>query len=136
MKNVVIWVITSAAVISFTASSYIGNQKEAAGNGLQIIDIKLGKAVQDKIIVDETTEFVVNEKVYLWIKTLSGINDSLNITWKQGSYSYMTKLCIGGSPWRTWTYKTASKTGDWTVTLADTKGMILKVLDFKVKDAK
>lgn len=136
MKNVVIWVVTFAVVISLSASAFSGGQKEAAGTGLQIVDIKLGKAVQDKNIVDETAEFVVNEKVYLWIKTSGGINDSLSVAWKQGNYSYSAKLNIAGSPWRTWTYKTASKAGDWTVTLADNKGTILKVLDFKVKDVK
>jgi hypothetical protein len=136
MKNVVIWIVSCAAVIVFTAGAYSGDQKEAAGSSLQIVDVKLGTAVQDKNIVGETTDFSLNEKVYLWIKTSGGINDSLNVTWKQGAYSYLAKLSIAGSPWRTWTYKTASKTGDWTVTLTDTKGTVMKVLDFKVKDVK
>ena len=89
--------------------------------------------MKEKEIVGEDSSFALASKVWLWLKVTGGSNENLTATWKSGEYSKETKLEVGGSPWRTWTAKSVSKAGDWTVTVADSKGNSLKELSFKVK---
>jgi hypothetical protein len=112
------------------ASRLVYPQQTPAG-GIQIEDAKLGKDVKDRQIADETSEFAVNDKVYLWVKTTGGSGESLAVTWKNGDHTYKSSLAIGGSPWRTWGYKVAALPGNWTVSIADSKGTVLKELSFK-----
>ena len=87
------------------------------------------------MITTEDSVFTVNEKVYLWMKVEGGPADSLTVTWKHGDDTYETKLNIGGSPWRTWAYKTAWLAGDWSVTVTSPAGEVLKEMQFTVKPA-
>ncbi|MBZ5498479.1 MAG: DUF2914 domain-containing protein [Acidobacteriia bacterium] len=107
--------------------------KPGQATGIQIVGAKLGKDVKDREITDETTEFSVNDKVYLWLKVTGAAGESLKATWKSGDHTYTSELAIGGSPWRTWWYMTAYLAGDWTITIADSKGNTLKEMSFKVK---
>ena len=111
-------------------------QQDTAVKSLQVAEAKLGKGVQDRQITDETTGFALNEKAYLWVKVVGGPSDSISVTWKTADESYSTKLNIGGSPWRTWSYKTLAKAGDWTVTVSDAQGNVLKEVSFKVDEMK
>ncbi len=117
---------------------YLLNAAQAApaqqtAAGIQVGDAKLGKDVKDRQVTDETTDFALNDKVYLWVKVTGASGEQLKATWKTGDHTYTSDLTIGGSPWRTWCYKTAAIAGDWTVTVADSKGTVLKELSFKVK---
>jgi hypothetical protein len=105
----------------------------AQAAGIQIDDAKLGKDVKDREIVDETAEFSLNERVYLWLRVTGGSGESLKVTWKTGEHTFEAELAVGGSPWRTWCYKTAAVAGEWTVTVADAKGSVLKEMKFQVK---
>jgi hypothetical protein len=101
---------------------------------LEVADAKLGKDVQDRKIVDETTTFEVNEKAYLWMRVVGGPSDSITVTWKTGDMSYESKLNIGGSSWRTWANKTLYNAGPWTVTVTDASGTVLKEMSFTVSE--
>ncbi len=127
--------LTYAAVAIFLAwgATTLRAQEESKPEGIHIADAKLGKDVKERAIVDEDSTFDVNSKVFLWMKTTGGANDSVTVTWKTGDFSYATTLPIGGSPWRTWASKTVSKAGDWTVTVTDASGSVLKELTFSVK---
>ena len=104
--------------------------------GLAIADAKLGSNVQDHEIVGESSTFTLNDRVYLWLKVTGGKDDSVMVTWKTGDLSYSTTLRVGGSPWRTWAYKTAYVAGDWTVTVTDaTSGAVLKEMSFTVSNS-
>jgi hypothetical protein len=107
--------------------------RQAAAPAIQVTDAKLGKDVQDRQIVDETAEFALNDKVYLWLKVTGAAGESLKVTWKNGDHTYNSELAVGGSPWRTWCYKTAALAGDWNVAVADSNGNILKEMSFKTK---
>lgn len=111
-------------------------QEQAAVKSLQIADAKLGKEVRDREIVPDTTGFTVNDRVYLWLRVVGGPSDSLTVTWKVGDETHMAKLNIGGSPWRTWAYKTAYKAGNWTVSVSDASGNVLKEMSFTVEEMK
>ena len=114
-----------------SASRSVYPQQTPAG-GIQIEDAKLGKEIKNKQIADETSEFALNDKVYLWVKTTGGSGQSLVVSWKNGDQVTKRNMAIGGSPWRSWGYKIASLPGNWTVTIADLKGTVLKELSFKV----
>ncbi len=104
-----------------------------ASAGVQTFEVKLGKGVAERQLTDETAEFALGEKVYLWMKVTGAAGDTLKATWKTGDHTYTSDLAVGGSPWRTWCYKTAALAGDWTVTVTDSKGNVLKEMSFKVK---
>ncbi len=101
--------------------------------GLQVVDAKLGKGVQDRKITEEASSFAVNEKVYLWMKIAGGPADSVKVNWKHGDKVEPYTLKVAGNPWRTFASKTASKAGDWTVTVTDANDQVLKEMKFTVQ---
>lgn len=111
-----------------------GAQEMETMSALTVAEAKLGKGVQDREIVDDTTTFALNDRVYLWLRVTGGPADSITVTWKTGDQSHSSKLNIGGSPWRTWSYKTAYTAGDWTVTVSDAAGNVLKEMAFTVNE--
>lgn len=105
----------------------------AQGSGIAIEEAQLGRGVMDRAIIDTTSTFMLNDKVYLWMKVTGGSSDSITVTWKNMDHSYATTLGINGSPWRTWAYKTAAWAGEWTVSVTDAAGNVLKELAFTVE---
>ena len=101
-------------------------------SGLQITEAKLGSNVEDRVLIGEDSTFNVNTKVFLWMRITGGASDQIMVTWKFGATTHITTLIVGGSPWRTWATKTVSKDGDWTVSVTDTSGRVLKEMMFKV----
>ncbi len=120
---------------SFSQDTAAAPKAPKAAATLTVAEAKLGTDVQNKEIVGEGTQFELNQKVYLWLKLTGGPAEDVTVTWKQGDKSYETKLKVGGSPWRTWAYKTAAIAGSWTVTVADNAGTELKQLEFTVSPA-
>lgn len=116
------------------AAVQAGAQEMDTMSALTVAEAKLGKGVQDREIVNDTTTFALNDRVYLWLRVTGGPADSITVTWKTGDQSHSSKLNIGGSPWRTWSYKTAYTAGDWTVTVSDAAGNVLKEMAFTVKE--
>ncbi len=119
-------------VLFLVPAFLIAQEKEA--RTLKVVAAELGKDVQNKKLVDTTATFNVNEKAYLWMRVTGGSADSITVTWKTGDQTYPATLFIGGSPWRTWSYKTLYTAGDWTVSVSDAAGNVLKELNFKVEE--
>jgi hypothetical protein len=99
---------------------------------LKVDEARLGNNVQEGGLAGEATEFAPNGRVYLWMKLSGGPAEDITVTWKHGGKGYGTKLKVGGSPWRTWAYKTVAVPGDWSVTVTDAAGNVLKELKFQV----
>jgi hypothetical protein len=125
-------VLLTVVLLSLTAPGQTEQPQQA---GLKVDEMKLGTAVENREIVGESAEFTVGQKAYVWMKVVGGAGDSLSVTWEYGEKSYTTVLAIGGSPWRTWSYKTLYGAGDWKVKVTDSAGGLLKELEFKVKEA-
>ncbi len=125
-----------STIVLFLSGLIVLQAQEKQTKSLKVIDAKLGKDVQNKKIVDTTSTFAVNEKAYLWMRLTGGPADSISVTWKTGDQSYPTKLNVGGSPWRTWSYKTLDTAGSWTVTVTDAEGTVLKEVKFEVTGEK
>jgi hypothetical protein len=117
----------------FAAAALLMLSLPAAAQGLQVADVKLGKGVQDREIVDETTTFSVNEKAYLWLRVTGGPADDVKVTWSIGDHSDTVPLKIGSSSWRTWSSKTLWKAGEWTATVTDSSGEVLTEVKFTVQ---
>ena len=119
------WLLVIAAVAFFPTA--------ALAQGLQVVDAKLGKNVQDRAITEEASTFAVNDKVFLLLKLTGTGSDAVKVNWKVGDSTDTVTLKVGGSPWRTWSSKTAWKAGDWTVTVTDSSDQVLKELKFTVQ---
>ena len=126
--------VSLAVVLFFLAPALLPSQEKEAKE-LKVVQAHLGKDVQNKHIVDTTSAFNLNEKAYLWMRITGGPADSVTVTWKTGDQSYPSKLSVGGSPWRTWSYKTLFTPGDWSVTVTDAAGNTLKEMNFTVAGA-
>ncbi len=100
---------------------------------INLADVKVGNDVQERMIDGETDSFETGSKVFIWLKVENGTGQTVTIIWKQNDYADKYELSMGGSPWRTWAYKTVHKAGDWTVTVTDGQGNVLKELSFTVK---
>lgn len=135
MKRNLVWL---AVIFCFLAPALVPAQEKETkeAKALKVVQAQLGKDVQNKHLVDTTAIFTVNEKAYLWMRISGGPADSITVTWKTGDQSYPSKLNVGGSPWRTWSYKTLYTAGDWTVTVTDAAGNTLKEMSFKVEAEK
>ena len=133
MKEATMVLCVLLLISSVTIPTLAANPRQAAAPAIQVTDAKLGKDVQERQIVDETAEFALNDKVYLWLRVTGAAGETLKVAWKTGDHSYSSELAVGGSPWRTWCYKTAAVAGDWSVAVADSKGNILKEMSFKTK---
>jgi hypothetical protein len=100
---------------------------------LQVVEAKLCRAIRNRVVEDEDSSFARDSKVFLWIRTSGGMNGSISVSWKNGSYVHETSLPIGGSPWRTWASKIVRMSGDWEVTISDEKQTVLQEKRFKVR---
>ncbi len=129
-------ILALTSIVILIAASGTVQAQEKQGKSLKVTEAKLGKDVQNKKLVDTTSTFTLNEKAYLWMRLTGGPADSITVTWKNGSQSYPSMLNVGGSPWRTWSYKTLADTGTWTVTVTDADGNVLKEMSFAVTGAK
>ncbi len=124
--------VSLTIVLLFVAPTLLLAQ-EKESKGLSVKQAVLGKGIENKKLVDTTNTFNLNDKAYLWMRIVGGPADSITVTWKSGDQTYPSKLNVGGSPWRTWSYKTLYTAGDWTVTVSDAAGTTLKEMSFKVE---
>ncbi|MEX2116631.1 MAG: DUF2914 domain-containing protein [Bacteroidota bacterium] len=131
MKHLIVFFIIVLVLVPCAIA-----QEQAAEKKLEVAEAKLGKSVENRVLTDETSTFTVNDRAYLWLRVTGGPADSITVTWKTGDQSYESRLNIGGSPWRTWSYKTCYVAGSWTVTVTDAQGTTLKELSFTVEEAK
>lgn len=126
------WIILAISVLFCAAASHA---QPAGGiqSGAQISEIKLGMEVTDREIVEESSEFDLNTKVFLWVRVLGAAGHNITVIWKQGDLIHATELAVGGSPWRTWAAKRVSIPGEWLVTVTDDGGKVLKEVSFRVR---
>lgn len=124
-------VLLAVAAVSLAATP-AGRQAGAATASIQVAEAKLGKSVENKDIKDEATTFAVGDKVFLWLKVTGGPGD-IKVNWKMGDSTAEVSLNVAGNPWRTWSSRTVSKAGSWTVTVTDASGATLKELTFTVQ---
>ena len=132
MKCIALCFLAGAAL--FCAAATLNAQTvDSSSNNLQVVDAKLCHAIKNRVIEDQDSTFVRNSKVFLWLQTAGGAHSQISVTWKNGLYTHITTLMIGGSPWRTWASKIVRTGGDWGVTITDEKQNIIQEKRFHVK---
>lgn len=118
--------------VMFLSTSF-AQEAEQAASPLQV-EAKLGKEVMDRELTQEASTFTVGERAYLWMKVTNGAGQSVTVVWTHGEHSYETTLDIGGSPWRTWAYKTLGHAGEWSVSVRSSEGKELAQMTFQVTE--
>lgn len=128
MKSIMLAVALVVAGVSVHAQS----PPVESEPGLELT-AKLGTGVEDRELVEEAASFQVGEKAYLWMRFVGGPSDSVIVTWSHGEESYNVTLEVGGPAWRTWSHKTLSAEGDWSVEVFDAQGVSLFHTVFTVR---
>jgi hypothetical protein len=74
-------------------------------------------------------------RVYAWMRVTGAADQAIQVVWQHGSLSFNVPLEIGGSPWRTWSYKTIlpAWVGEWTVEVQDAQGNRLTSATFTIE---
>jgi hypothetical protein len=134
MKKLALLTVASVGVLILSAGlMYAQDTNKKPEGGMKVVEMKLGTGVQDKQISGEDSTFALNAKVYAWMKITGGAGDSIVVNWKHADKEYKATIGIGGNSWRTWSYKTVAAAGDWTVTVSNQAGDVLKEASFTVK---
>ena len=124
MKRIVSWLAVALLLTPLAALPQAN---------LSVAEAKLGKGVQDRQITEEATTFAVNDKAYVWLRLTGGPSDPIQVTWKSGEHTDTVPLKVGAATWRTWSSKILWMAGDWTVTVTDASGQVLKEIAFTVQ---
>ena len=134
MRELTPWSVVILLSVFLLGAPAAAEEPTASGSDLAVAAAGLGRGVEDRELVGEDSTFVVNERVYLWMRVIGGPADSIAVTWRlDDAHEHEHRLGIGGSPWRTWACRTAWRTGSWTVTVTDSRGNLLKRMSFLVE---
>ena len=98
-----------------------------------VAEARLGKDVIDRQIVDESTNFAIDEKAFLWMRIEGAAEETVTVTWSIDENTYPVNLNIGASPWRTWSSKLLHIRGEWAVAVTDAAGRPLYEATFNVE---
>ena len=130
--TILLFAVFALSPRAFPQQSGAASEQKKLPAGLVVTKAALGTDVQQKKLVGESTEFTVNQKVFLFLELTGGPAEDITVTWKHADKTYETKLKVGGSPWHTWAYKTAYAAGAWKASVTDAAGTTLKELEFTV----
>lgn len=120
-----------AIFVLILVSFSLAQEAEEKASPIQI-EAKLGKDVIDRELTEEAATFTLGERAYLWMRVTDGAGRSITVVWTHGDHRYETTLDIGGSPWRTWAYKTLGHAGEWSVSVHDAEGKEHAQMTFQV----
>lgn len=121
------------AILSVLCLPFVVSAQDRPASAIKVVEVKLGKGVQDRKITDEAMTFAVNDKVYLWMRLSGGPSDPIKVTWEIGEHKDTVELKVSGDPWRTWSNKTVWKAGEWKATISAPNGETLKEVSFTVQ---
>jgi hypothetical protein len=103
---------------------------------IQVVDAKLGTAVENREIVGADTAFAKDiEKVFCWMKISGGEGKQITVRWSyQNEQTDEVSLDLKYPTMRTYCNKTiAGREGDWKVEIVDPTGKVLKELHFTIR---
>ena len=103
---------------------------------VQLVDAKLGTAVENREIVGADTVFAKDiEKVFCWMKISGGEGKQITVRWSyQNEKTDEVTLDIKYPTMRTYCNKTiAGREGDWKVEIVDPDGKVLRELHFSIR---
>lgn len=115
------------------------SEPAAAGESgrIEVVEFKLAEKIEDRNPVGVGTEFSQGGRVYSWMKLkVSDPETTIKLRWSLGDTVMHTTDPVTvrqSSAWRTWLYKTVSKSGDWKVELLDADDNSVHAENFTVK---
>lgn len=90
-----------------------------------LANVKLGKEVIDREVVEETSTYGLGESAYLWMRVVDSAGETVTVNWSIDDQSFEVPLSIGSDSWRTWSSKKLHIPGTWTVSVTDSTGTTL-----------
>lgn len=123
-----------AIILALVFACFVHGQEVDVETSPIQIEAKLGKNVVDRELTEEASTFSPGERAYLWMRVTGGAGQSITVIWTHGDHSYETTLEVGGSPWRTWAYKTLGHAGEWLVSVRSSEGKELVHMAFQVAE--
>ena len=108
----------------------------APASKIKVLDAKICKKIEDRMPIEASTTFGLEEKVYCWMELESEITpDSVVVKWiNAGDLQLTQALEIKAETYRTYCNKTLYFPGTWTVSIQDATGNELKAIDFEVTE--
>ncbi|HTD71571.1 MAG TPA: DUF2914 domain-containing protein [Gemmatimonadales bacterium] len=108
----------------------------AATPQVNVVEAVVARSVLDRQPQDTGSVFPADVgQLICWTKVEGAGGSTLHHVWFHGDTQVGdVELQVGGSPWRTWSRKTAPAewTGAWHVEVKDAAGTLLKRIDFTV----
>lgn len=133
MQKISIFLIFFSLLFTITSYSETNNMPKRISRSI------LCGNVIDREPVIEKNQFFLNEKAYLFSEIInSSKEDAIYHVWyfKKDDFLYemaRVKLKVSGLRWRTWSNKILNRIGKWEVHIEDSKGNIIKEINFIVK---
>jgi hypothetical protein len=108
----------------------------AAAPQVTVVEAVVARSILDRQPQDTGTVFPADVgQLICWTKVEGASGSSIHHVWFHGDTQVGdVELQVAGSPWRTWSRKTAPAewTGAWHVDVRDAAGTVLKRIDFTV----
>jgi hypothetical protein len=120
------------------ASSPAGDAGQAAPEGsVEVLRMVVTTAVENREPAQEITSASVGDTVFVWTQIRSGLGETaVTHRWlHEADNAGDVALTVRSSPWRTWSRKTVTETGNWKVQVLDAQGGVLKEAAFTVTAA-
>lgn len=107
----------------------------ATAVSLDVVEHGTGSGISDRRLIGEASQFHEGRQVYFWTRVEGGSNgENIDHVWlHDGSEEARMTLTLGGSNWRTYSYKTlqSGSAGDWAVEARDSAGQLLARREFR-----
>ena len=133
MKKFVSAFLTVGFVLGMSSQGQTAKETAEEAKSINIETVTCA-SVEDRLPVQEGTQFDAStERVYFWNKVITEETPTTiqHVWYADGKKINAVELNIGGSPWRTWSYKTVWP-ADWTVQAVNAQGEVLASADIKV----
>jgi hypothetical protein len=97
-------------------------------SGIEIMKAVICRELKDRQPVEELATAKVGETVIGWTQVRSGFGEvTITHRWLHGKEKVSdVPLAIKGSPYRTWSRKTLTEAGEWTLQVLNPEGEVLQ----------
>lgn len=108
--------------------------KEAPAADGAAAEVKAAKGVADRQPVEEGTSFPAGTKVWAWSSITGAKDTTVKHVWKRdGAVLWEKEMTVTSGRYRTWTRRTVSKPGSYTVEVQTADGAVIGSVEFTVE---
>jgi hypothetical protein len=97
-------------------------------SGIDVMKLAICRDVKDRECVDPVTTAKLGESLVGWSQVRSGLGEVTIVhRWLHGGETLSSvPLVLKGSPYRTWSRKTLTEAGEWTLQVLNPEGEVLE----------